>query len=409
MARRHKGAGPLRFSGADMSGSRRTFLGAATIGAGWIGVSEAVQPATVPMAGAGGAALDSHQLPPGEAVATHGAGSAMPEFRYALDGMTPKVATGGYAKEVTAEHFPISTMMSGVHMFLDPGAARELHWHAVAAEWAFVIAGRCQTVVLTPDGTSEINNYEPGDLWLFPKGHGHSIQTIGDQPCHFILSFNNGDTSPEHETFSLTDWLDVTPKGWLALEFSMPVELFEPFPKGEVYIQAGPVLPRAKALDAPWPKQSTHRFSLMKTSSAVRDFAGGTFRLATAKEWPISQDMAGGLITIRPGQMLNLHWHPNANEWNYVLRGKAQIALFGSGGRSKVAEFAPGDAAYYPQGYGHAIRNIGTDDLAIVQTWDNGMFEEIILNSWIRASPGYLLANNFAGVPADVIAKLKAD
>jgi hypothetical protein len=41
-------------------------------------------------------------------------------------------------------------------------ARRELHWHAIAAEWAYVIDGRCQTVVLDPSGASEINNYGPG-------------------------------------------------------------------------------------------------------------------------------------------------------------------------------------------------------------------------------------------------------
>ena len=386
---------------------RRAIVGAAALGADWLTGLTSALPAASPIPGVGGAGHDAVQLPPGDKVASHEAGAAMPEFRYPLDATAPKTSTGGYAKDVTAEHFPISTTMSGVHMFLDPGASRELHWHAVAAEWAFVIAGRCQTMVLTPEGTSEINNFEPGDLWFFPKGHGHSIQTIGDQPCHFILSFNNGDTSPEHETFALTDWLNVTPKDWLAANFKLPAEVFDSFPKGEVYIQAGPVLPAADALDAPWPKQSTHKFALMKNARAVRDFAGGTFRLATVKEWPISKDMAGGLMTIRPGRMLELHWHPNASEWNYVLRGRAQVALFGSGGRGRVAEFGPGDAAYYPQGFGHAIRNIGTEDLQIVQTWDAGAFEEIVLGEWLRSSPTYLLANNFVGVPAATLAKLK--
>ena len=55
------------------------------------------------------------------------------------------------------------------------GRSCELHWHAVAAEWAYVIAGRCQTVVLDPSSQTEVNSYVPGDLWIFPKGHGHSI------------------------------------------------------------------------------------------------------------------------------------------------------------------------------------------------------------------------------------------
>src|SRR5258708_2098488 len=86
----------------------------------------------------------------------------------------------------------------------DGGASRARPWHATAAEWPYVIDGRCQRVVLDPSGASEINNYGPGDLWFFPKGHGHSIQTIGDKPCHFILAFDNGSFS-EHGTFSISD------------------------------------------------------------------------------------------------------------------------------------------------------------------------------------------------------------
>src|SRR3954454_2181496 len=93
----------------------------------------------------------------------------MPDFKYSLDGSSPKTTTGGWAKEATVHQFPISKGIAGVHMFLDPGASRELHWHAIAAEWAYVIDGRCQTVVLEPSGASEINNYEPGDLWYFAR------------------------------------------------------------------------------------------------------------------------------------------------------------------------------------------------------------------------------------------------
>lgn len=358
--------------------------------------------------GDGGFARQAVELPPGAKVAYHDPKdvAALPDFRFSLDGNVPKVTSGGWAKEATVHQFPISKGIAGVHMFLEPGASRELHWHAIAAEWAFVIDGRCQTVVLDPSGASEINNYGPGDLWYFPKGHGHSIQTIGDKPCHFILSFDNGAFS-EHGTFSITDWIDVTPKDLLALNFGVSKDIFDAFPNGETYIQAGPVLPASEALDAPWPKESTHKFSLLRDNRAVRDFDGGTFRLATVDEWPVSKTMSGGVMIIKPGAMKQLHWNVNANEWHYYLRGKAQVALFGSGGRGKVAEFKPGDVAYIPQGFGHAVKNVGDDDLEIVQTWDNGKFEEIDLTKWVQSSPRYLLGNNLAGVPETTISKLK--
>ncbi|HEY0420207.1 MAG TPA: cupin domain-containing protein, partial [Acetobacteraceae bacterium] len=212
------------------SSNRRTLLGAAAVGASGLVSFERIAEAAQEAAhndhgkpGEGGFGRQAVQLPPGAKVAYHDPKdvAAMPDFRFSLDGNVPKITSGGWAKEATVHQFPISKGIAGVHMFLNPGASRELHWHAIAAEWAFVISGRCQTVVLEPSGASEINNYMPGDLWYFQKGHGHSIQTIGDKPCHFILSFDNGAFS-EHGTFSITDWIDVTPKDMLAMDFGLP-------------------------------------------------------------------------------------------------------------------------------------------------------------------------------------------
>ena len=58
----------------------------------------------------------------------------------------------------------------------------------------------------------------PGDIWYFPRGHGHVIETLGDKPCHFILVFDNGYFS-EFGTFSITDWLGHAPKELLAKNF----------------------------------------------------------------------------------------------------------------------------------------------------------------------------------------------
>jgi oxalate decarboxylase len=390
-----------------MDATRRALLGAAALGATGLGLMQnaaGAEGGEKGNPGVGGYGRNAVQLPPGAKVSYHDPKDieAMPEFRYPLDGNVPKIASGGWAKESTVHQLPVSKGLAGVHMFLNPGASRELHWHAIA----FVIDGRCQTMVIEPSGASEINNFEPGDLWYFEKGHGHSIQTIGDKPCHFILSFNNGAFS-EHGTFSVTDWIDVTPKDILAANFNLPKDSFDVFPKGETYIQAGPIVPIAQALEAPWPKESTHKFRLLKDPRAARDFDGGTFRIASVDEFPASRNMAGGLMVIDKGKQRNLHWHTNANEFHYYLRGKGQVAVFGSGGRSKLTEVKTGDAVYIPAGFGHAIKNVGDEPLEIVQTWDNGKFEEIDLDRMVRASPNYLVSNNFAGVPESTIGKMK--
>ena len=178
------------------------------------------------------------------------------------------------------------------------------------------------------------------------------------------------------------------------------------FPKRETYIQSGPVVQAAQAVDAPWPKESTRKFRLLNDPRAKRDFDGGSFHLATVDEWPISATMSGARMVIKPGQIKELHWNPNADEFQYDVKGKGQIALFGSGGRAKAADVKTSDSAYTPQGYGHAMLNTGDEELEMIQTWNAGKFEEITLKHWMATAPKYLLSNNIVGVPASTVDKL---
>jgi oxalate decarboxylase len=383
-----------------MDKSRRNFLGAAALGTAALGsvlatIGAANAEGFAAKAGDGGFGRNTNALPPGEKVVHHDAGDveAMPDFHFSLDATKPKVTSGGWAKEATVHNFPMSTGIAGVHMYLDPGASRELHWHAIAAEWAYVLDGRCQAMIIDPAGNREVANFGPGDVWFFPKGHGHSIQTIGDKPCHFILSFDNGAFS-EHGTFSITDWVSLTPKDMLAENFGVPAAFFERMPKGETYIMSGPVIPESRAKETLLPPALTHKYALMDLPPRI-DTRGGQLRLATQKEFPMSKSMSGGVMTLKPGAIREMHWHPNANEWHYYLSGMAEVALFGSGGRGKVKQFVPGDVAYMPAGYGHAIRNTSNVDVEIVITFDSGDYQEISLSDWMAASPNYLLSNNF--------------
>src|SRR4051812_41474456 len=83
------------------------------------------------------------------------AGKDLPTFKFALEKSKAKVIGKSEAREATALQLPISKGIAGVSMTLEPGAMRELHWHATAAEWAFVNRGRVRTTVLGPRGVAE--------------------------------------------------------------------------------------------------------------------------------------------------------------------------------------------------------------------------------------------------------------
>jgi oxalate decarboxylase/phosphoglucose isomerase-like protein (cupin superfamily) len=143
------------------------------------------------------------------------AGKELPTFKFELEKSKGKVLGNSFGKEATVEQLPISKGIAAVSMQLEPGVMRELHWHATAAESAFVLKGRVRTTVINPVGQTETNHFDPGDIWYFPRGHPHVLECLGNEPTHFILIFDNGYFS-EFGTFSITGWLGHAPKSLLA-------------------------------------------------------------------------------------------------------------------------------------------------------------------------------------------------
>jgi oxalate decarboxylase len=184
------------------------------------------------------------------------------------------VIGNSYGKEATVKQLPISKGIAGVSMRLEPGAMRELHWHATAAEWAFVVEGRVRTTVITRQGEAETNDFVAGDVWYFPRGHGHMLQCLGTQPCHFILIFDNGYFS-EFGTFSISDWVGRAPKPLLAKNFGLPEAAFDSFPKQEVYFARGAIPPESQSTPLQgWklPPQ-THKYRRLNWRGRGQDLA----------------------------------------------------------------------------------------------------------------------------------------
>ena len=334
-------------------------------------------------------------------------GDELPTFRFALEKSEGKVIGGSSGKEATVKQLPISKGIAGVSMRLEPGAMRELHWHATAAEWAFVIEGRCRTTVIDPEGRAETNDFDPGDIWYFPRGHGHSIQCLGNKPCHFILVFDNGYFS-EFGTFSVTDWIGHTPHGLLAKNLGLPAEAFDKFPKDEVYFARGPIPPEQmqpehrRSLDPP---ALSHKFRMLAEQPHSVHNGGREWRVGQDR-FPISQTVTGVILELEPGGLRELHWHPNADEWQYVISGRVRVTMFGAHGRFREETLDTGDVGYIPTGYGHSIENDSNDKPArLLIAFNTGHYQAIDLSLWLAANPDYLLAANL-GQAESIIEKL---
>ena len=225
-------------------------------------------------------------------------GPELPSFRYPLGAQKTETFNGGTAKEANVTGFPVSEKLAGVYMTLAPGALRELHWHANAAEWAYVLAGDCRVTTIDPHGHSEIVDFGVGDVWYFPRGHGHSIQGLGPDALRFHPGIRQrlflGFRHLQHHR------LDRPRAGSGARqEFRRARrDLRQVSEEGSVYRQGS----GAARACRPIPRQDrsnmpalTHRYRLL--AAKPETFAGGTLRRVSAGEFPISSTMTGALLS----------------------------------------------------------------------------------------------------------------
>jgi oxalate decarboxylase len=137
---------------------------------------------------------------------------------------------------------------------------------------------------------------------------------------------------------------------------------------------------------------------------------GGWGRQTTARELPISKDVAGVNMRLKAGGVRELHWH-QAAEWAFMLKGKARITAIDQEGRAFQDDVAEGDLWYFAAGVPHSIQGLvseGMDGCEFLLVFDDGNFSEeetFLLSDWMAHTPKEILAKNF-GVPESAFASI---
>jgi oxalate decarboxylase len=321
-----------------------------------------------------------------------------------------RIQAGGWARQVTQKDFSVAEEISGVNMRLTAGGIRELHWH-LAAEWAYMTYGNCRVTVLDEQGRAYVSDVKEGDLWYFPPGLPHSLQGLEPDGCEFVICFDDGRAS-EFNTLLLSDWLAHTPPKVLAKNFELPADTFSKIPLQDLYIFQGKP-PGSLAADraavagtagAP-PYPFTFSLGSMEPSRRTK---GGEVRIADSTNFTVSKNIATALLTIRPGGLRELHWHPNADEWQYWVKGKGRMTVFNTGPNAVTMDFNPGDIGYVKRAQGHYLENVGDTDLVVLEVFRSPRFQEVSLSDWLAHTPPALVAQHL-NVDVKTIAKFPND
>jgi oxalate decarboxylase len=319
--------------------------------------------------------------------------SLVPTFKYPFSFANKRTYEGGWSREVTVRELPVSKAMAGVNMRLTAGGVRELHWHT-ADEWAIMLSGNARLTAIDKDGKSFVTDVKQNDLWYFPGGVPHSIQGLEPDGCEFLLVFDDGNFS-ESETVLLSDCVAHLPRDVLAKNFGVPESGLKGLPRQELFIfQTG----------VPGSLQADQKAAAGTLERSPIDFAfrtmeipptkatrGGEVRIVDSSVFKASTNVAMAMVTVHPGGMRELHWHPNADEWQYYIRGKGRMTVVDTGNKARTMNFQAGDVGYVQQTLLHYIENTGDTDLVFLEIFKSSSYQDLSFSQWLTHTPPELV------------------
>ncbi|KAF5673853.1 oxalate decarboxylase [Fusarium heterosporum] len=333
----------------------------------------------------------------------------VPNLKWSFSDSKTRLLKGGWTREQVIQDLPSSHDIAGAQQHLVKGAIRELHWHRVA-EWGFVYNGSVLVSAVDEHGRyqEEVLNY--GDIWYFPKGAAHTVQGLADEN-EYLLVFDEADFDKIGTTFMVDDWINHTPKDILAKNFGVDASVFENVTNPNPYIlNAEPA--KKNVTDGPAGKLSGNSSFVYRTFQHDPEKIGGTggkFWKIDSTNFPVSKTLAATFVTLKPGGLRELHWHPNAEEWLYFHQGTARATVFIGNAAARTFDFSAGDTAAFPDNSGHYIENTSEDeDLIWIEVYKSDRVADISLTQWLALTPPEVVAQTL-NVSVSFVESLKKE
>jgi oxalate decarboxylase len=133
---------------------------------------------------------------------------------------------------------------------------------------------------------------------------------------------------------------------------------------------------------------------------------GGMRIKASKKNFPILQGMSLYKLLLKPNGIREPHWHANADELGYCLKGQVLINLYHTGDTKATFLVQAGETFLIPSGALHHIENVGEEGAELLLNFSHEDTEDFNLSSTLGAFSDAVLGNTW-GVKKEVFHTLK--
>lgn len=312
---------------------------------------------------------------------------------FSLNNIKPqKSYPGGSITYATANETPGLVDISFSQLKLNKNAFQEPIWHPNANK-----IGYCQqgTALVSIRGPSNLDTFtvKEGDVFFVPKGHVHYISNIGSNENIINFAYNN--SKPElmnlsSAFFSLSDSVFTG-------TFDMPKEFIVDLKKNKKNDLIRTITSTNKQ---PPTISSRFKFNIADSNKPILT-KGGYLQLATKPNLPILDGLGILGFGLNKGGIVEPHWHTNAGELVYIVKGRTRITVLSPDGNVESLEVNGGEGAFAPASHFHNIENIGNEDVEVIAFFSHaepdyiglaevmGSFSNEVLASIFNVAPKY--------------------
>ncbi len=316
------------------------------------------------------------------------------KFFFSLKSLASKYKNdAGKLIEVTSKEVPGFVNISFANLQLKKKGFLKPIWHPNTDKIGYCTQGNCVVTLRSPE-KNEVFSVEEGEIFFIPSGFVHSIQNVGDNDC--IINFALNNTLPE--TMSYTKAIYSLSDSVFTATFKTPSNFVDGLKKNknEELITTLSQVKNDSGIGL-----SPYKFDIEKSSKVVST-PGGYLQLGTKT---ILQSLQGlGILGfgLNAGGVVEPHWHTNAGELVYIVKGKTRITILSPSGNVETLEVSAGEGAFAPASYFHNIENIGKEEVQVIAFFNNaapdyigigevtGEYSNEELSSIFNVKPDYL-------------------
>ncbi|HVA48883.1 MAG TPA: cupin domain-containing protein [Pirellulales bacterium] len=115
----------------------------------------------------------------------------------------------------------------------------------------------------------------------------------------------------------------------------------------------------------------------------VHRYGESSIREHKLHDFPISASISASLIDLSAGDLREPHWHPNSDEWLFVMAGEIRMTIVDGQGVPSLFDCGPEDVAFVPQGFGHYVENVGGMTAKLMLIHNHAEFTTVNLSEWV--------------------------